>query len=127
MNADVLADPRGGRSRTTRVRPAATCTTLPLCGARPDFSAATAIRTLAAPCGADSTILALPLAFPGLSATTPCSCTGPEPTANAPGAPAAPPGTSIAATTGTLAEISIAAGIPPSAGSATAAAEPPAS
>src|SRR5258708_31699192 len=124
MNAAALADPCGGRSRTTRVRSAATCTTLPLCGARPDFSAAMAIRTLAAPSGADNTMLALPLARAGMSAITPCSRTGSEPTANAPGAPATPPGTTIAAATGTPEEVSIAAGIPPGDGRATAAAQP---
>ncbi len=61
----------------------------------------------------------------GLPAITPCSCTGAAAAVNAPGAPGAPPGALMETVTGTPDETWIAAGIPPSEGSASAAADPP--
>src|SRR5712691_10487495 len=127
-NGSLVADPAGARSLTMAVCFALTVTTLPGWALAPACPAAvprTVIWTLAAARGADSTRVA-DLPEPArLPATTPCSCTGAEAAVNTPGAPARPPGTLMAAATGTFDVSLIAAAMPPSDGSATVTAEPP--
>src|ERR1022692_3591028 len=121
--------PAGPRTRTTAVCFAVMATTL---GGWPPVTVCCAaavpsavIRTWAAARGADSTrveVLPAPLR---LSATTPCSSSGADAAVKAPGAPAGPPDTSMAAVTGTFEVSLIAEATPAIDGSATAAAEPP--
>src|ERR1700722_15174797 len=123
MAKSVTVRPPGGAPGPPTDEPLPICTMLAGAGAA-DEVVAVVIRTVAAFIGADSTSSVLPADFAGLAASTPCSRTGPLLTASAPGVPAAPPGTSIVAVTGTLEEMLMAPGTPPSDGSAIDTAEP---
>src|SRR5215469_5016246 len=114
----------GGLTWTTCDDFAAIWTTWPSRPVAGVLPVAVAIRTEAALPGADSTS-AVPGDPAGLAASTPCSSTGPAPGARTPTVPAGPPGSSMAATTGTLDVIDSAPAMPPRDGNGIADTDPP--